>query len=138
MIDFFVLDNIAICEVFAFLAYLAKFYEVNKMYDDNFDLWNVSDNDNANLENTVDYVSGNDSLSDVWLDPLGVHSSDVSTNDFQENITYSEVDLSQIESSLSSIERYCNLGFTLLFFYISYRFVRSVIYRFNTKGKDIS
>lgn len=108
------------------------------MYDDNFDLWNVSDNDNANLENTFDNVSGNDSLYDVWLNPLGFHSSDVSSNDFQENITYSEVDLSQIESSLSSIERYCNLGFTLLFFYIAYRFVRGVIYKFNTKGKEIS
>lgn len=108
------------------------------MYDDNFDLWNVSDNDNANLENTSDNVSGNDNLFDVWLDPLGVRTSDVSSNDVQENIAYSEVDLSQIETSLSSIERYCNLGFTFLFFYIAYRFVRGVIYRFNTKGKEIS
>lgn len=126
-----------------FARYLAfaiprTFYEVNKMYDDNFDLWNISDNDNANMENSIDNVSGNDSLSDPWLDPLGVYPSDVSTNDNQENYSLAEVDLSQIESSLSSIERFCNLGFTLLFFYIAYRFVRGVVYRFNTKGKDIS
>ena len=119
-------------------AILRTFYEVNKMYDDNFDLWNVSDNDNASLEDTFNNVSGNDSISDPWLNPLGVYSSDVSSNDLQENYTLTEVDLSQIESSLSSIERYCNLGFTLLFFYIAYRFIRGVVYRFNTKGKDIS
>lgn len=108
------------------------------MYDDNFDLWNVSDNDNANMENSNDNVSGNDSILDSWLNPLDIYSTDVSTNDFQENNTYTEIDLSQVESSLLSIEKYCNLAFTLLFFYIGYRFVRGVVYRFNTKGKDIS
>lgn len=108
------------------------------MYDDNFDLWNVSDNDNADLEDTFDDVSGTDSLSDPWLNPLGVYPADVSSNDIQENNTYTEVDLSQIESSLLSIEKYCNLAFTILFFYIGYRFIRGIVYRFNTKGKDIS
>lgn len=108
------------------------------MYDDNFDLWNVSDNDNANLENSFDDVSGSDFISDPWLNPLGFYPSDVSSNDNQENYSITEVDLSQIEHSLANIERYCNLVFTLLFFYIAYRFVRGVVYKFNTKGKDIS
>ena len=108
------------------------------MYDDNFDLWNVSDNDNSALENSFDNVSGNDIVSDPWLNPLGVSTSDISANDNQENYSLTEVDLSQIEHSLSNVERYCNLGFTLLFFYIAYRFIRGIVYRFNTKGKDIS
>lgn len=108
------------------------------MYDDNFDLFTFTDGDNRDLEVTFDNVSGNDYLSDPWLNPLGVYSSDVSADDNQENYSVTEVDLSQIESSLSSIERYCNFGLTLLFFYIAYRFVRGVVYRFNTKGKDIS
>lgn len=108
------------------------------MYDDNFDLFTFTDGDNRDLEVTFDNVSGNDSLSDPWLSPLGVYPADVSTNDYQTFDSISEVDLSQIESSLANIERYSNLGFTLLFFYISYRFIRGVVFRFNTKGKDLS
>lgn len=99
---------------------------------------NVNDVSFSDLEDSVDNVSGNDFVLDSWLDPLRVSSADVSTNDIQTLTVTDEDDLSQIESSLFSIEKYCNLAFTLLFFYIGYRFIRGVVYRFNTKGKDIS
>lgn len=99
---------------------------------------NVYDVSFSDLEDSLDNVSGNDFVLDSWLDPLGVSSADVSSNDIQTFTVANEVDLSQIESSLFSIEKYCNLGFTLLLFYIGYRFIRGVVYRFNSKGKDIS
>lgn len=99
---------------------------------------NVYDVSFSDMEDPVDNVSGSDPVLDSWLDPIGLYSPDVSANDLQENNTYTEVDLSQIESSLVSIEKYCNLAFALLFFYIGYRFVRGVVYRFNSKGKEIS
>lgn len=110
------------------------------MYDDNFDLFE-GDSDTfdvlTDLENTVSDVSGTDDVSDFWLDPVTYRTADVSSNDYEENDTIVEVDLTQIETSLRNIESDCNLFFGVSLFYIVYRFIRSIVYKFNSKGKGI-
>lgn len=107
------------------------------MYDDNFDLFTYTDGDNRDLEDTSYNDLGSDSLSDYWLDPLDISSSDLFTLSSSEIDTLSEVDLSEIEYSLSSIERYCNLIFGLLLLYFFFRGIRSIVYKFNSHGKGI-
>lgn len=108
------------------------------MYDDNFDLWNdVSASDFSDFEDSSDFDIESDSLSDPWLDPLDISSSELLALSNQEVDSFSEVDLTQVEDKLSSIERYCNLIFGVLILYFFFRGIRSIVYKFNSHGKGI-
>lgn len=107
------------------------------MYDDNFDLFTYTDGDNRDLEDTSYNDLRSDSLSDPWLNPLDVSSSELSSLSNEEVNSYSEVDLSPVIDKLDSIERYLNLIFGILILYFFFRGIRSIVYKFNSHGRGI-